>query len=331
MNDARVKLLVGGYKMKWNEVKIKTTAEAVDAVTNILYEIGITGVVIEDPNDPVVVSKIKGQWDYFEKSVFDFEYDGIIVKAYLEDNNSTFDTIETIKEKVAALKSYNIDIGIGEITTSEIFEEDYANEWKKYYKPRKVAKNIVIKPTWEPYKSEKDDLVIEMDPGGAFGTGTHETTILCIQALEKYVKEDTLVYDIGCGSGILGITAAKLGANNVYAVDLDEAAVSATKSNALLNHVEDKVTVLHGNLMDLLSEPADIVVANIIADVIIFLADSIPNFMHDDSIFIASGIIHAKKMEVVEALKSNGLEILSVDEMGEWASVTSRKKSAAKS
>lgn len=311
--------------MKWFEVKIETTADAVDAVTNILYDMGITGVVIEDPNDPVVVSKIKGQWDYFEESVFDFEYDGITVKAYLEDNDEYTETVETIKEKVASLKNFDIDTGIGEITTSEIFEEDYANEWKKYYKPRKVANNIVIKPTWEPYESKKDDLVIEMDPGGAFGTGTHETTILCIQGLEKYVKEDTLVYDIGCGSGILGITAAKLGANSVYAVDLDEAAVSATKANAILNNVEDSVTVLHGNLMDLLSEPADIVVANIIADVIIFLADTIPNFMHDDSIFIASGIIHVKTKQVVEALKSNGLEILSVDEMGEWASVTSRK------
>ena len=156
-------------------------------------------------------------------------------------------------------------------------------------------------------------------------TVTNETTMMCIKALDRLVKPNSKVYDIGCGSGILAIAAAKLGATEVYAADLDEAAVQASHSNVELNHVTDQVKVLHGNLMDLLSEPADIVVANIIADVIIFLAKSIHHFMHDNSVFIASGIIKDKKNDVLEALDKNGLEVLNVDEQGEWVAITSKK------
>lgn len=311
--------------MKWYEVKIKTTTEAVEAVSNILYDTGVTGVAIEDPNDPIFDSKTEGDWDYFDETVFDFEHEGAVVKGYLQDSDDLIDHIKMIKKRVKELEKHNIDAGLGEIITTEIFEEDWANEWKKYYKPRKITDRIVIKPTWESYEPQEGEMIVEMDPGGAFGTGTHETTMMCIQALENYVKADSKVYDIGCGSGILAITAAKLGAEEVYAVDLDDAAVEASKSNVLINHVEERVQVLHGNLMDLLSEPADVVVANIIADVIIFLSKTIHRFMHDESVFIASGIIIDKKDEVKEALEHNGLEILKVVEMGEWVAITSKK------
>ena len=312
--------------MKWYEVKIKTTTEAIEAVSNILYDAGVTGVAIEDPNDPIFTSKEEGDWDYFDESILNFEFEGAIVKGYLPESDNLIDLIETIKVSIKALEKHNIDTGLGELITTEIFEEDWANEWKKYYKPRHVTDSIVIKPTWEEYEAKEGDLVIEMDPGGAFGTGTHETTMMCIQALEGHVKQDTTVYDIGCGSGILAVAAAKLGAKEVYAVDLDEAAVEASLSNVSINHVEDKVTVLHGNLMDLLKEPADVVVANIIADVIIFLSKTIHRFMHEESVFIASGIIIDKKDEVLEALEKNGLEILHVEVQGEWVAITSKRK-----
>ena len=160
----------------------------------------------------------------------------------------------------------------------------------------------------------------------AVGTGTHETTSMCIQQLEKYVKQDSKVFDIGCGSGILAIAAAKLGANDVLAVDLDEVAVKVSKENIELNKVEDKVKALHGNLMEVVSDKADIVVANIIADIIKILAKDIKNFMKDDAVFISSGIIHAKVDEVKASLEENGLEIIEVQSLGEWNAIVSKIK-----
>ncbi len=312
--------------MAWYELKINTTTEAVEAVSNILYEAGVTGVVIEDPNDAIYKSKEKGEWDYFDENILNFEFEGAIVKGYLSESDDLIDTIEMIKQSVLALEKHNIDTGLGEIVTTEIFEEDWANEWKKYYKPRKISDKIVVKPSWENYDGEDVDIIIEMDPGGAFGTGTHETTMMCVQYLEKYVKQSDLVYDIGCGSGILAVAAAKLGAESVKAVDLDKAAVEASIANVEMNDVSSQIDVLEGNLFDLLTEPADVIVANIIADVIIMVSKYIHRFMKDDTVFIASGIIIDKKNEVIEALEKNGLEIIDVKVLGEWAAVVTRRK-----
>ena len=160
----------------------------------------------------------------------------------------------------------------------------------------------------------------------AFGTGTHETTSMCIQQLEKYVKQDSKVFDIGCGSGILAIAAAKLGANDVLAVDLDEVAVKVSKENIELNKVEDKVKALHGNLMEVVSDKADIVVANIIADIIKILAKDVSKFLKEDGVFISSGIILAKIDQVCEALEENGFEIVKVERLGEWSAIVSKLK-----
>ncbi|MDU7905122.1 MAG: 50S ribosomal protein L11 methyltransferase, partial [Peptostreptococcaceae bacterium] len=158
----------------------------------------------------------------------------------------------------------------------------------------------------------------------AFGTGRHETTSMCIRELEKYVKPESKVFDIGCGSGILAIAAAKLGAKDVLAVDLDEVAVKVSKENIELNKVEGSVNALHGNLMEVVKDKADIVVANIIADIIKILAKDIKQFMKDDAVFISSGIIHAKVDEVKEALTQNGLEIVHVESLGEWNAIVSK-------
>ena len=147
--------------------------------------------------------------------------------------------------------SFGLDIGEGSVTLSNVKESDWANEWKKYYKPTKIGKKIVVKPSWEEYKQEEGDLIIELDPGMAFGTGTHETTSMCIRELENYVDDTKTVFDIGCGSGILAIAAAKLGAKEVVAGDLDEVAVKVSKENCEINHVSDKVTVKHGSLFEI--------------------------------------------------------------------------------
>lgn len=310
--------------MKWAEITIKTTTEAVEAITNILYEQNVGGVSIEDPKDFKFQKKHEYDWDFVEEEIFNSGYDGVIIKTYITEERDVSDDIKLIKEKIDGLKGFGIDVGEAIVELSQVDEEDWANEWKNYYKPTKIGEKIVVKPTWEDYEAKDTDLIIELDPGMAFGTGTHETTSMCIRELEKYVKPESKVFDIGCGSGILAIAAAKLGAKDVLAVDLDEVAVKVSKENIELNKVAGSVNALHGNLMEVVKDKADIVVANIIADIIKILAKDIKQFMKDDAVFISSGIIHAKVDEVKEALTQNGLEIVHVESLGEWNAIVSK-------
>jgi len=184
--------------------------------------------------------------------------------------------------------------------------------------------NIVIKPSWEEYQPERDDIVIELDPGMAFGTGSHETTVMCAKALERNVESTSTVFDVGCGSGILGIIAAKLGAGRVLAIDLDPMCIKVTKENAIINQVDDTIQVEQGNLLHMVEEKADVIVANIIAEIIVDLVPGLRNHLNDNGIFIASGIIESKLDKVKEALMSSGYEIVDVELMNGWAAVTSR-------
>lgn len=313
--------------MKWIEVTIKTTTEAVEAITNILDDLRTGGVMIEDPKDFFFQKKNELDWDYIEEEVFNKRNsDGVLIKTYISEERNVMELVETIKQKVSALTGFGIDIGEGSVSLGQVNEEDWANEWKKYYKPTKIGEKLVVKPTWEDYEVQDGDLVIELDPGMAFGTGTHETTTMCMRELEKYVTEDSKVFDIGCGSGILAIAAAKLGAKDVIAVDLDEVAVKVAAENVAHNHVQDSVQVLHGNLIDVVSDKADIVVANIIADIIKILARDVHSCMKEDAVFISSGIIHAKVDEVKASLEENGLEIIEVQSLGEWNAIVSKIK-----
>ncbi|MEJ8554314.1 50S ribosomal protein L11 methyltransferase [Tepidibacter sp. Z1-5] len=311
--------------MKWIEVTIKTTTEAVEAVTSILYECEVGGVVIEDPNDFLFQDKEEIAWDYIEENVFETGYEGVIIKAYLNEQKNIVGEVEMIREKIKLLPTYGIEIGEGSVNISEVDEQDWANSWKQYYKPAKVGEKIVVKPTWEEYEKNDGDIVIELDPGMAFGTGTHETTTMCIRELEKRINNEDVVFDIGCGSGILSIAAAKLGAKKTIGVDLDEVAVKVSKENAELNNVDSSVEIRYGNLMNVVTEKADIVVANIIADIIAILAKDVSNFLNDEGIFIASGIILDKIEFVKAALLENNFEILEVNTMGEWSAIVSKK------
>ncbi|WP_026476290.1 50S ribosomal protein L11 methyltransferase [Alkaliphilus transvaalensis] len=313
--------------MKWIEVSIKTTTEAVEAVSNILYDAGVSGVAIEDPNDFFMLNQDDKAWDYVDEALLPPDFaEGAIVKAYLPAGADLIDKVELIKDAVALLPQYGLDIGLGEVTTIEVNEEDWSNSWKQYYKPIKIGEKILIKPTWEDYQPEGDEIIIEMDPGMAFGTGTHETTMMCVMELEDRVAPNSIVYDIGCGSGILGIAAAKVGAKEVVAIDLDKLAVEVAQRNVVENHVDNVVDVRHGDLMEEISGKADVVVANIIADIIVRLAKDIKQFLKEDGVFISSGIILDKVTVVKNALEENGLEILKVKEMGEWAVIVSKIK-----
>ncbi|MBC7765778.1 MAG: 50S ribosomal protein L11 methyltransferase, partial [Hyphomonadaceae bacterium] len=258
--------------MKWIEVKVVTTPEASEAVSAMMYEMGVNGLYIEDPRDLESFQKLPTDWDYIEDALKAKDPNQVIIRAYLSEATNVNEKVTYLHEKLKLVKRY-CEIETGDVTLLEVHEEDWANEWKQYYKPIKVGDRLVIKPTWEPYEKQSDDeLILHLDPGMAFGTGTHETTRMCMQHLETSVTQDDEVLDIGCGSGILGIAALKLGASRCVSVDLDENAVRVSKENATLNEVEKQMTFIHGNLVDVVTGQYDVIVANIIADAILYLS-----------------------------------------------------------
>jgi ribosomal protein L11 methyltransferase len=312
--------------MKWSEISIHTTHEAVEAISNILHVAGAGGVVIEDPHD---LMKEREDWfgEVYELNPDDYPEEGVIIKAYLPVNSFLGETVEEIKQAINNLLLYDIDIGKNKITISEVNEEEWATAWKKYYNPVKISEKFTIVPTWEVYEPvSSDELIIELDPGMAFGTGTHPTTVMCIQALEKYVKPGDMIIDVGTGSGILSIAAAMLGAKSVRALDLDPVAVDSAKLNVKLNKVQHIVTVSQNNLLDRIDERANIIVANILAEIILRFVDDAYRLLEKDGYFITSGIIQAKKQEVKDGLTAAGFVIEETLVMEDWVAFIAKKR-----
>lgn len=310
--------------MKWIEVFVKTTSEFEEEVTNILYEANIQGIIIEDFQDVLDLEKNKKDWDIIDPDLLNNYYEGIIIKGYLEEEDDVEEKIDFIKEKIHGLPRYDLDIRDTEVEINTIEETDWNQEWKKHFKPFPVGKNFLIKPSWEEIDEDTERKIIEIDPGMAFGTGTHATTLMCLEALENYLKEEDLVYDIGTGSGILAIAAGKLGANSI-GIDIDEDSVRTAKDNVKLNKCADNVKIIKGNLLNKAMDKADIIISNIIADAIINMSGNLNKFLKDSGIFIASGILENKKEEVVQALKANKFEILETSVMDEWLCIVARK------
>jgi ribosomal protein L11 methyltransferase len=310
--------------LKWIEVFVKTTSEFEEEVTNILYEANIQGIIIEDFQDVLDLEKNKKDWDIIDPDLLNNYYEGIIIKGYLEEEDDVEEKIDFIKEKIHGLPRYDLDIRDTEVEINTIEETDWNQEWKKHFKPFPVGKNFLIKPSWEEIDEDTERKIIEIDPGMAFGTGTHATTLMCLEALENYLKEEDLVYDIGTGSGILAIAAGKLGANSI-GIDIDEDSVRTAKDNVKLNKCADNVKIIKGNLLNKAMDKADIIISNIIADAIINMSGNLNKFLKDSGIFIASGILENKKEEVVQALKANKFEILETSVMDEWLCIVARK------
>ncbi len=306
--------------MKWIELRIKTTEEASDAISEMLTSIGSGGVAIEDPNDIRREISKPNTLDYVDDEFVQSLGEDVIIKAYFQGDTNINELQSIIKEKISYISNF-LSTGEGYIGYSEIDEEDWATAWKKYYKPLKISNKVVVKPTWEAYEAKTDEMVIELDPGMAFGTGTHETTRMCAMLLEKYLKAGDSLLDLGCGTGILSIIGVKLGAKNAKAVDIDEVAVKVAKENCRLNYVDQDIEVCKGILSDVKPEKNDIVIANIIASVIIDISQSIPYHVKADGYFITSGIIKERKDEVLEAYLKNGFTCEEVIEMGEWVAI----------
>lgn len=318
--------------MKWKKFTLKTTTQAVDLVSSMFDEIGIEGIEIED-NIPLTAEETKGMFiDILPELPPD---EGVaFVSFYLDDSQDIADILKSVDEGLDDLSMFT-DLGERTITESETEDKDWINNWKQYFKPFTVD-DILIKPTWEEIPEEhKDKLLIQIDPGTAFGTGQHETTQLCIRQLRKYVTSETVLLDVGTGSGILGITALKLGAKAVFGTDLDENAITAVGENLEANGIDsEKFAVLQGNIIDDKDvqdaagyEKYDVAVANILADVIILLQKEVPVHLKKGGIFITSGIINMKEEAVRAAFAANdAFEVIEVTYQGEWLSVTARKK-----
>ena len=311
--------------MKWSELSIHTTNEAIEAVSNIMHEAGASGVVIEDSED--LTKEREDQFgEIYSLDPEDFPTEGVILKAYLPVNSFLGETVEAIKLAINNLVAFDINLGANVVTISEVNEEEWATAWKKYYHPVKISKRFTIVPTWETYEPvSSDELIIELDPGMAFGTGTHPTTVMSLQALEKTVKPGHRVIDVGTGSGVLAIGAALLEAKEVHALDLDDVAVTAARINVKLNKVQHKVNVVHGNLLDTIEEPGDVVVANILAEIIISFTDDAFQAVKPGGIYITSGIISAKKNDVKDALEASGFVVEDVMMMEDWVTIISKK------
>ena len=318
--------------MKWNKFTLKTRSEVEDIVISTLADVGIEGVEIQD-KQPLTESDKQQMFVDIMPDIPDD--DGIAyLNFYLDVDEDKEKVLADVRAALAEMQEF-LDLGECTITESETEDKDWINNWKQYFKPFTVD-HILIKPTWETVPEEhKDKLLIQIDPGTAFGTGMHETTQLCIRQLEKYVTPDSEVLDVGTGSGILGITALKLGAKHVFGTDLDENAITAVGENLASNDISsDRFHVLQGNIIDDKAvqdwagyEKYDIVVANILADVIIMLVKEIPVHLKKGGYFITSGIINLKEEAVRAAFAaSEELEVVEITYQGEWLSVTARKK-----
>jgi ribosomal protein L11 methyltransferase len=318
---------MGVGSMKWSEISIHTSQEAVEAVSNILHEAGASGVVIEDPE------MLMRDWDVTYGEIYqlrpeDFPEDGVICKAYFPINSYLGETIEEIKQAVNNLVLFDIPIGLGQISLAEVHEEEWATAWKKYYKPVNISNRITITPTWEEYEPKsKDEMVIELDPGMAFGTGTHPTTVLCIRALEDYVQQGMHAIDVGCGSGVLSIAAAKLGAESILALDLDDLAVKTTSINSKLNKVSGKIKAKQNNLLEGINDQADLIVSNILAEIIVRFVDDAYALLKSGGTFITSGIIAQKEEDVKAALIQAGFEIVETRQLEDWTAIVAKKGS----
>ncbi len=306
--------------MKWLKLTIETTSEASDAISEMLTSLGVAGVEIYDPNEyreDLKRAAVPG-WadDKFLRSL------GNIVKvnAYFEPEEFyKRNILQLIKEKLKLISGF-LNAGSLKVTSSEMKDEDWKNNWKQFYKPMRISKKVVIKPTWEEYSKNKNDIIVEIDPGMAFGTGLHETTRMCSVLLEKYLKAGDTVLDIGCGTGILSIIASKLGASFITAVDIDEIAVKATKINTSLNGVKN-IDIFKGELKNVIQTKYNFIAANIIADVIIDIGDMVFSYLKDEGIIVTSGIIKERANEVIKKYEDKGFRPMEVLYEGEWVAI----------
>lgn len=310
--------------MQWIEVNVAVTHEAVEAVADMLTSIGSKGVAIEDPQ---LINDLRnsGTWELCDIPEQE-NTEVVTVSAYYADDEKLEKRLAEIDEQLALIEERIGKYRFGNTRFRKVSEQDWANEWKQYFHVTHVGKSLVIKPSWEAYASKEGEHVIEIDPGMAFGTGTHHTTNMMMERLEKVITPDSTVFDVGTGSGILAIAAAMLGAKSVKAVDIDAVAVRVAKENVADNGLSDQIEVREGDLLHGTEGKADVIIANIIADIVIMLLQDIPQKLNDDGVLLASGIIEERMPDVEAAAQAQGLYVDAVDHRGGWVVMQMKKK-----
>ena len=315
--------------MRWARISVVTTHEGADLIANILMELGAAGTEIDDPS--LVNEYIDaGLWDYTDLPRAE-DTETVTVRAYLPEDARLESSLLALAERIAALRHAGATLGAGTISHSFVADEDWAETWKAYIHTEKIGERIVVRPTWEEYTPSADEIVIELDPGAAFGTGAHATTAMCLRWLEHLVSPGMRVYDVGCGSGILAVAAAKLGAGEVIAMDYDPVAVSVAEENIRQNNAHNVVACES----DLLSAcegaaPAELITANIIADVIIRLFAQLDRHLAPGGTLLASGIIDDRIADVEHAAAQHGFTVLDMTCEKEWAAMIIRRTSDLK-
>lgn len=321
--------------MNWIKLSILTTTEAIEAVCGKLYSIGITGLEIEDSNDFNDFLENSTQfWDYVDDELMKRASSPTYIRVYVTDNITGHEQYSMIKTALAELKATDDSgfFGSLEMEADNIKEQDWAENWKQYYKPLTVGEKILIVPEWEEAPKTDGKVVFTINPGMSFGTGTHQSTQLCIESLEKHIKESDSVLDLGCGSGILSIISMLLGADHALAVDIDPNATKIALENAEKNGISlEKYKTAAGNILTdealkaiVHKEKYDIILANIVADVICALCSDAKKALKEGGTFITSGIILERIEDVKKALLDSGFEIIDIREKGEWASITAK-------
>ena len=311
--------------MDYAELIVHTTTAGSDAVSGVLMDAGASGTMIEDKADIPDPSKPHGVWEIIDPKLLESMPEDVLVHAWFEENPALPSLIENITVRLSLLQETGIDFGSLCVETRSVNDKSWADVWKKYFKPFYAGQHLVVKPTWEPFSPAPGDKVIEIDPGMAFGSGTHETTGMCLSILEENIHGGEEIIDVGTGSGILAIGAALLGAGHVLAVDIDPDAVKVAAENVAANHVQDTVDVQQGNLLEKVDAVCDICVANIISDVIISFASPLMSHIRPGGLFICSGIVSLRADEVAQALLDAGYEILQKYTRGEWTAFLSRR------
>ena len=317
----------GVIHMDWMRVTVLTTTAGADMVSQILIDAGSEGTMIEDKNDINVEQRPEGQWDILDASLAANMSDDVRVTGYFAVDAALNDKVRLVENEIRRVQNMDLgfDAGKLKLEEDEFAEENWAENWKRAFRPMRLGSHIVVKPGWCDYEMQSGDKLIEIDPGMAFGTGTHETTGMCTELIEKYVRPGMNAIDVGTGTGILAIAAAHMGARDVLAIDIDRVAVRVAEENVRANGFADVIRCVAGDLLENVDEQADVVIANIIADVVVMMASPVKRHIVDGGMFICSGIAKERKPEVMEALHEAQYEVLDDLERGGWCAMACRK------
>lgn len=338
--------------MRWHEITVYTTEEAVEMISNFVHELGAGGVSIEE-SGTLNKERDTSFGQLYEHPLNDIPEGMAVIKGYFAEGTDMEEAQSELKRRIADLSEIGIETGNPTVESADVDDEDWAHAWKAYFKPLRITEKLTIKPTWEEYTPQDDELIIELDPGMAFGTGTHATTALCLRAIELTVREGDHVIDVGTGSGILAIAAAVLGAKHVLALDLDPVAVASASENTQLNKLDDRITIVESDLLQALRAggmltdesageqaanaarageslgvklPVQVVVANILAEIILLFVDDVYQALELGGAYIASGIIKAKQDIVEQALAAAGFNIEERYYETDWVAIVARKR-----